>query len=201
VRSGLSPYLHFGQISPIEIALSVQKANVPQEAAAAFLEQLIVRRELAMNFVWYTPQYDDYESVVPKWARKTLADHAEDERPFLYSDAQFEQAQTYDPYWNAAQKELLHTGSMHNYMRMYWGKKIIQGSPSPQQAFATMLRINNRYQLDGRDPNSFAGVAWCFGTHDRAWAERPIFGKVRYMNARGLERKFAIQKYVERYGG
>jgi deoxyribodipyrimidine photo-lyase len=160
-----------------------------------------VRRELAMNFVWYTDDYDDYEAVVPRWARKSLALHSDDERSFEYDYEQFAAAKTHDPYWNAAQNELLQTGSMHNYMRMYWGKKIIEWSATPQQAYSTMLRLNNTYQLDGRDANSFAGVAWCFGTHDRAWAERAIFGKVRYMNAQGLERKFAIKKYVERWGG
>lgn len=201
VRSGMSAYLHFGQISPVEIALAVQQANVPHEAQDAFLEQLIVRRELAMNFVWYTDDYDDYEAVVPRWARKSLALHSDDERSFEYDYEQFATAKTHDPYWNAAQNELLQTGSMHNYMRMYWGKKIIEWSATPQQAYSTMLRLNNTYQLDGRDANGFAGVAWCFGTHDRAWAERVIFGKVRYMNAQGLERKFAIKKYVERWGG
>lgn len=201
VRSGLSAYLHFGQISPVEVALRVLQSNVPQDAQDSFLEQLLVRRELAMNFVWHTRNYDVYEDVVPQWAQKTLADHADDERSTLYDYEQFAAAQTHDAYWNAAQNELLKTGSMHNYMRMYWGKKIIEWSPSPRHAYTTMLRLNNTYQLDGRDPNSFAGVAWCFGTHDRAWAERAIFGKVRYMNAQGLQRKFAIEKYAERWRG
>ena len=194
--SGLSPYLHFGQISPLAVALRVRAAKgVPAAARKSFLEELIVRRELAMNFVFYNERYDEYESL-PDWARKTLAGHAKDRRAYLYGPEQLERAETHDPYWNAAQKEMAITGRMHNYMRMYWGKKILEWSATPAEAFRTALRLNNKYELDGRDPNGFAGVAWCFGKHDRAWPERKIFGKIRYMNDAGLKRKFDMEAYL-----
>ena len=193
--SGLSPYLHFGQISPLQIAIQLMASSSPGKEA--FLEQLVVRRELALNFTYYDPSYDSF-AALPQWARTSLGVHADDVRPVLYSPEQLEEGETADPYWNAAQRELLLTGTMHNYMRMYWGKKILEWSPTPEEAFSRALLLNNRYGLDGRDPNSFAGIAWCFGKHDRAWSERPIFGKVRYMNDRGLRRKFAIDRYVER---
>ncbi len=191
--SHLSPYLHFGQISPLEIALAVAQSPGPNEEA--FLEQLIVRRELSMNFVQYNLAYDSYDCL-PDWAQATLAEHAKDPRPYVYSEDELGQAQTHDPYWNAAQLEMVRGGKMHNYMRMYWGKKILEWSPTPREAFDTALRLNNRYELDGRDPNGFTGVAWCFGKHDRPWQERPVFGKVRYMNAAGLERKFKMDAYL-----
>lgn len=193
--SGLSPYLHFGQISPLYILREV--AKVPGKNSEAFLEELIIRRELAFNFVWYQRDYDAY-STLPDWARKSLGKHQGDERPILYDRKTLEQARTHDPYWNAAQEELLRSGVMHNYMRMYWGKKILEWSSTPEEAFERALSLNNRYALDGRDPNSFAGVAWCFGLHDRPWQERSIFGMVRYMNAAGLERKFRMQEYLDR---
>ena len=195
--SHMSPYLHFGQISPIYLALEVQNADAPPEVREAFLEQLIVRRELAFNFAWFTPDYDAY-SCLPGWAQLTLNEHADDRRPNLYSRRQLEAAQTHDPYWNAAMQEMKFTGFMHNYMRMYWGKKILEWSRTPKLAFRTTLAMNNKYFLDGRDPNSFTGVAWIFGIHDRAWKERPIFGKVRYMAASGLERKCDIQGYIKK---
>lgn len=197
IQSGMSPYLHFGQISPLTIALNVKEAHVPDDAKKAFLEELIVRRELAANFVHFNPKYDSYEGI-PQWARTTLDDHREDPRTVTYSRDEMEFAQTDDTYWNHAQLEMTKLGKMHNYMRMYWGKKIMEWSPSPEEAFERMLFLNNKYELDGRDPNGFAGVAWCFGKHDRPWAEREIFGKVRYMNAKGLERKFRIGNYVAR---
>jgi deoxyribodipyrimidine photo-lyase len=196
--SHMSPYLHFGQVSPLQIALKVRRARgKPKAAKEAYLEELIVRRELSMNFVHYNPKYDSYEAL-PDWAKKTLRAHRKDRREYLYSSYELEHAQTHDPYWNAAQKEMVATGKMHNYMRMYWGKKILEWSPSPEEAFRTALYLNNKYELDGRDPNAFTGVAWCFGKHDRAWPERPIFGKVRYMNDAGLRRKFDIEAYVRR---
>jgi deoxyribodipyrimidine photo-lyase len=196
--SHMSPYLHFGQISPLYIALQVSHARgKPRQAKDAYLEELIVRRELSMNFVRYNPHYDTFQAL-PGWAKKTLRQHQKDRRGYLYSPEEMEQARTHDPYWNAAQKEMLFTGTMHNYMRMYWGKKILEWSETPENAYATALYLNNKYELDGRDPNGFAGVAWCFGKHDRAWNERPIFGKVRYMNAAGLERKFDMSRYVKR---
>ncbi len=196
--SHMSPYLHFGQVSPLTIALGVIEARSPGEEA--FLEELIVRRELSMNFAQYNDGYDTFDCL-PDWARSTLLEHAEDEREYLYTEAELEQAQTHDPYWNAAQREMLLTGKMHNYMRMYWGKKIIEWTADPREAFAIALRLNNRYELDGRDPNSYAGVAWCFGKHDRPWTRRPIFGTVRYMNDKGLRRKFDMEAYLRRVEG
>jgi deoxyribodipyrimidine photo-lyase len=198
IESGLSPYLHFGQISPLSIALAVGSTRgVPRSAKEEFLEELIVRRELAMNFCTYNDSYDSFDCV-PDWAKRTLQDHAGDSRRYLYGYRRLESARTHDPYWNAAQKEMVITGKMHGYMRMYWGKKIIEWSPSPEVAFSTVLRLNNIYELDGRDPNSFAGIAWCFGKHDRPWKERPIFGKVRWMNDTGLKRKFDMNGYLAR---
>jgi deoxyribodipyrimidine photo-lyase len=198
VESNLSPYLHFGQISPLRVALAVKSARgVPRAAKDAFLEELIVRRELAMNFCRYNESYDTYECV-PDWARRTLTRHASDTREHMYSYRRLESARTHDPYWNAAQREMVLTGKMHNYMRMYWGKKIIEWSATPEEAFRTALRLNNIYELDGRDPNSFAGVAWCFGKHDRPWKERPVFGQIRWMSHDGLRRKFHMDAYLER---
>ena len=169
----------------------------PPDSADAFVEELVVRRELAMNFVRFNPRYDEF-SCLPAWALKTLAKHAPDPRAHIYSARQLEAAETHDPYWNAAQQEMLRTGKMHNYMRMYWGKKILEWSPSPEEAFQTALHLNNKYELDGRDANSFAGVAWCFGKHDRPWGEREVFGMVRYMNNAGLRRKFDMDGYLRR---
>lgn len=193
--SDLSPYLHFGQISPLEIYLSLKDHH--SENKRVFLDELIVRRELAVNFVLHNPNYDSFASIT-SFARETLLAHQEDERPYLYTLKELEEGKTHDPYWNAAQLEMVHTGKMQGYMRMYWGKKIIEWTESPQTAYETALHLNNKYNLDGRDPNGFAGVAWCFGKHDRGWKERPIFGKVRYMNANGLERKFDMKTYVEK---
>jgi len=197
-QSNLSPYLHFGQISPLTVALAVKAARgTPREAKDAFLEELIVRRELAFNFAFYERQYSSY-ACLPEWAKRTLDEHRKDERPHLYSREQLEAADTHDPYWNAATEEMRLTGKMHGYMRMYWGKKILEWSESPEQAYETALHLNNRYLLDGRDPNSYAGVAWCFGKHDRPWKERPIFGKIRYMADSGLRRKFDMEGYLRR---
>jgi deoxyribodipyrimidine photo-lyase len=193
--SDMSPYLHFGQISPLDIALRVLATGHPD--AGVYLEELIVRRELSMNYVFYNPLYDSYAGL-PDWAKKTLGDHAGDIREYRYTPEEFEEAATHDPYWNAAQDEMRYTGKMHGYMRMYWGKKILEWSESPEEGFRIALALNNRYELDGRDPNGFAGVAWCFGKHDRAWQERPVFGKIRYMNANGLKRKFDADRYVDR---
>jgi deoxyribodipyrimidine photo-lyase len=189
--SHLSMYLHFGQISPIEVALAARKAG----DAGVFLEELIVRRELGINFVTYTEDYDGWRAV-PAWARATLARHARDPRPALYTREQMETAATADPYFNAAMREMTLTGYMHNQMRMYWGKKILEWTAEPEAAHATALALNNRHLLDGRDPSSFANVAWIFGLHDRPWPERPVFGTVRSMTAGGLERKSAIREYV-----
>ncbi len=191
--SRLGPYLHFGQISSLYAALEVLKTNSP--GRDIFLEELIVRRELSINFVFYNANYDSIECL-PDWARQTLKKHARDRRDYVYDITALEQARTHDRYWNAAQRELVLRGKMHGYMRMYWGKKILEWSPSPEEAYASALALNNKYSLDGRDPNSFAGVAWCFGKHDRAWSERHVFGKIRYMNDRGLERKFDMERYI-----
>ena len=198
--SHMSPYLHFGQISPVYLARQVTQLApkaVGRENRAAYLEELIVRRELAINFAHYAPDYDAF-SCIPGWARQTLAEHAKDKRAPRYTAAQLEAADTHDDYWNAAMLEMKHTGFMHNYMRMYWGKKILEWSRTPKQAYATTLTLNNKYFIDGRDPNSYTGVAWTYGVHDRAWAERPIFGKIRYMAASGLERKCDIKAYVDK---
>jgi len=193
--SGLSPYLHFGQISPLAVALAVKKG--PRYGQAAFLEELIVRRELGFNFVRYNRAYDRFEGL-PEWCRRTLLEHAGDPRPYIYSRAELEKAATHDPYWNAAQKEMVLTGKMHGYMRMYWGKKILEWSASPREAFRAAIAMNNAYELDGRDANAFAGVAWSFGKHDRPWARRPVFGLIRTMNAAGLRRKFDADAYVRK---
>jgi deoxyribodipyrimidine photo-lyase len=193
--SNMSPYLHFGEISPMYIAIEVSRAA--GKGASAYLEELIVRRELSINFVHYNRKYDSYESL-PAWAKRTLAFHSRDKRQPRYCLEKLEAGKTDEPYWNAAQMEMVITGKMHGYMRMYWGKKIIEWSKTPHEAFKAMLYLNDKYELDGRDPNGFANVAWCFGLHDRPWQERKIFGKIRYMNAAGLERKFDIDAYVER---
>ncbi|MFA9461702.1 deoxyribodipyrimidine photo-lyase [Thiohalorhabdus sp. Cl-TMA] len=195
--SHLSPYLHFGQIGPIEVARAIQGAEADEGDREAYLEQFIVRRELTFNHAWFNADYDRYAGL-PAWARETLRHHAADPRDPCYGPEQLEQAQTGDPYWNAAMTDMRTRGFMPNYMRMYWGKKVLEWMADPETAFATLLALNNKYFLDGRDPSSYANVAWCFGLHDRGWPERPVFGKVRYMNARGLRRKFAIDTYVRR---
>jgi deoxyribodipyrimidine photo-lyase len=195
--STLSPFLHFGQISPVEVALAVRDAEATNENNASFLDELIVRRELAMNFVYTTPNYDRYDCL-PEWARQTLAAHRQDRREHTYSFDQLTCADTHDPYWNAAMREMLLTGYMHNYMRMYWGKKVLEWSPTPEAGYATLLRLNNKFFLDGRDANSYTNVGWVFGLHDRPWPERPIFGKVRSMTAGGLRRKTDIDGYVQK---
>lgn len=193
--SHMSPYMHFGQISPVEIALSARTAERGgPEDRESYLEELIVRRELAYNHVWYEPAYDRYESV-PAWARETLERHRGDPRPHLYTRAQLEAGETHDRFWNGAQREMRETGYMHNRMRMYWGKKIVEWSPTPEEAFVTTLAINNKFFLCGRDANSFTNVAWLFGLHDRPWFRRPVFGTVRYMGDNTL-RKFDAEAYL-----
>lgn len=193
--SHLSPYLHFGQISPLEITLKIKAAS---KNADVYLEELIIRRELSFNFCHFKENYDSYEAL-PAWARKTLHEHAADPRPYIYTRDQLQSAQTHDPYWNAAQTEMNHTGFMHNYMRMYWAKKILEWSKTPEEAFATTQHLNNTLFLDGRDPNSYAAIAWTYGQHDRPWGpQRKIFGTVRYMNDAGLKRKFDMEAYIKR---
>lgn len=195
--SDLSPYLHFGQISPLQIAQSIISAKASDKSKEIFLEELIVRRELSINYVHYNPNYDSFEGL-PNWAKTNLINHRADKREYLYSAEELENAQTHDPYWNAAQNQMRLTGKMHGYMRMYWGKKIIQWTNDPQEAFKIALYLNDKYELDGRDPNGYAGVAWCFGKHDRPWKTRSIFGSIRYMNDKGLKRKFDADAYVEK---
>jgi len=194
--SGLSPYLHFGQISVVQILIELYQRRL-EIKAAAFIEELIVRRELAINFVYYNKFYDSFDAL-DAWAKRTLIEHQNDMRPVLYNLSQLENAQTDDIYWNAAQTELLIAGKMHGYMRMYWGKKIIEWTSAPEQAFEYMRYLNDKYEIDGRDANGYAGICWCFGKHDRAWQERPVFGKIRYMNAAGLERKFDMRLYLKK---
>lgn len=198
-QSNLSPYLHFGQISPVYIVNQVLKNyHIDDQNIKSFFNELIVWRELARNFCYYNPMYNHYEGI-PSWAKETLQEHINDKREYIYSIKELEEGKTHDPYWNAAQKQLLTTGKMHNYMRMYWAKKLIEWTQHPKDAFNIACYLNDKYELDGRDPNGYAGISWCFGTHDRPWQERRIFGKVRYMNDKGLERKFDMGKYVEKW--
>ena len=220
VGSGLSPYLHFGQISSLAIAIEAGASDFVRgmeegrgemrqtpgsvgmrtgggaraSARDAFLEELLVRRGLSHNYVWFTPGYETYDTL-PDWARRSLASHADDPRPNLYTGEQLMRAQTHDEHWNHAMRELLVTGFMHNYMRMYWGKKVLEWTATPREAYERLLWINNHLFVDGRDPNSYANVGWVFGLHDRPWTERPIFGTIRYMNASGLKRKFNMELY------
>ncbi|UCG37613.1 MAG: deoxyribodipyrimidine photo-lyase [Candidatus Bathyarchaeota archaeon] len=194
VLSDMSPFLHFGQISPLYIALKVAATDSPGKEA--YLEELIVRRELARNFVFYNQDYHSFKCL-PSWAKKTLNKHSKDYRSYIYTSLELERGETHDKYWNAAQQEMKDKGKMHGYMRMYWGKKILEWSRTPQEAFVIALYLNNKYELDGRDANGYAGVAWCFGKHDRPWKERDVFGKVRYMSENGLKRKFNAEKYAD----
>jgi len=194
--SSLSPYLHFGHLSSLQTALAVRDYAAEHKLMADdFLEELIVRRELAFNFARFTERPDSLENL-PDWAQKTLAKHARDKRDPLYSPDQFERAATHDDLWNAVQKELLMRGKIHGYYRMYWGKKIIEWSKTPAEALQTMIYLNDRYALDGRDPNGYANILWCFGLHDRPWIERPIFGQVRYMSYAGMRRKTDVDAYI-----
>lgn len=197
-QSNLSPYLHFGQLSAQRVALEVQRSGARPESKAAFLEELIVRRELADNFCFYNPAYDSFQGF-PAWARETLNDHRDDPREYLYTHQELEESRTHDDIWNAAQMEMVRRGKMHGYLRMYWCKKILEWSESPVVAQETAIKLNDRYELDGRDPNGYVGVAWSIGgVHDRAWGERNIFGKVRYMSYQGIKSKFDIQSYISR---
>jgi len=197
--SDLSPYLHYGQIAPQRVALEVERAHVEADDKEAYLEELIVRRELADNFCFYEADYDSYKGI-HEWAKKTLEAHREDEREFLYTREEFELAKTHDDLWNAAQIEMVKKGKMHGFMRMYWAKKILEWTQSPEEAFEVAIYLNDKYQLDGRDPNGYTGIAWSIGgIHDRAWTERPVFGKIRFMNYAGCKRKFDVDKYINTY--
>ena len=192
--SRLSPYLHFGQIGPHTVALAVEGAKAPRAAKDDFLDQFIIWRELSINFVHFNPLYDSIESA-PDWAHRTLARHAGDHRPVIYSRHELEHAETHDELWNAAQRQMLHAGWMHNYMRMYWAKKILEWSESPAVAYQTAVYLNDKYFLDGRDPNGYAGIAWAIvGKFDRPWFERPIFGTIRFMSGNAARKKFDAEQ-------
>lgn len=217
--SGLSPFLHFGHMSSHEVAAAVlgKQQWTPDriepaatgnrtgwwgldENAEAFLDELIIWRELGFNAAKHQPGFDSYTSL-PAWAQTTLAAHTPDIRDHIYTPDQFEQAATRDPIWNAAQRQLLTEGVIHGYLRMLWGKKILEWSPTPRHAFDIMVELNNKYALDGRDPNSYSGILWVLGKYDRPWGpERPIFGKVRYMSSENTARKFRLENYLRRYG-
>ena len=194
--SRMSSYLHFGYLSPLEIALAVRDADAPQESIDAYLEELIVRRELSFNMTRHNSSYDSL-AALPAWVQKTMREHASDERTQIYSLEQLEAGETHDELWNAAQREMVETGEMHNYVRMLWGKNVIAWSPSYEVAFETLVHLNNKYCLDGRNPNSYAGILWCFGKHDRAWFKRPVFGLIRYMASHSTGKKFDSKKYIE----
>jgi deoxyribodipyrimidine photo-lyase len=202
--SCLSPYLHFGHIGPLSIALAVEAAAKAdrklQPAKDSYFNELIVWRELAINFVRYTPNYDS-PACAEDWARQTIAEHARDEREHIYTLRQLETAQTHDPLWNAGQLQMVRHGWMHNYIRMYWAKKILEWTPDIATAMKYCIHLNDKYFLDGRDPNGYAGIAWALvGKFDRAWGERPIFGKIRYMSGASTGKKFDSKRYIERMG-
>jgi deoxyribodipyrimidine photo-lyase len=217
--SGLSPYLHFGHVGAHQVFESVIDAEGwsaaglststagkrlgwwgMSEAAESFLDQLVTWRELGFNKSALSPEHDRFESL-PEWSRRTLRDHATDLRPYLYEHKQLEAAETHDPIWNAAQRQLLREGRIHGYLRMLWGKKILEWSETPRRALSVMIELNNRWAVDGRDPNSYSGIFWVLGRYDRAWGpERPIFGKVRYMTSENTARKYKLDNYLDRYG-
>lgn len=194
--SRLSSYLHFGFLSSLEIALAVKKSKAPQKSKDAYLEELIVRRELSYNFTSFNKNYDSLKAL-PDWSQTTMREHVKDERPEIFSLKELENCETYDELWNATQREMNLTGEVHNYVRMLWGKLVIQWSKNYEEAFAALEHLNNKYCLDGRNPNSYAGILWCFGKHDRPWMEREIFGKMRYMTSGSTGKKFDSKKYIE----
>jgi deoxyribodipyrimidine photo-lyase len=196
-QSNLSPYLHFGQIAPQRVAYDVAHSTGHSLQRESFLEELIVRRELSDNFCLHTPDYEK-ATCFPAWAKATHDKHGIDPRPYRYTRARLERGETHDPLWNAAQMQMVTTGHMHGYMRMYWAKKILEWTPGVDEAMHIAIDLNDRYELDGRDPNGYAGIAWSMGgVHDRAWGERPVFGKIRYMNFEGCKRKFNIHAFIE----
>jgi len=221
-QSDLSPYLHYGQIAPQRVVLEVVNAvglsiekllherknsagsqsknnTTLRESASAYLEELVVRRELSDNFCFYNENYDSSKGF-PEWAKKTHMKHKDDARTYIYTKAQFEKAKTHDELWNAAQMEMVTRGKMHGYMRMYWAKKILEWTTTVDDAMKIAIYLNDKYQLDGRDPNGYTGIAWSLGgVHDRAWFERPVFGQIRYMNANGCKNKFDVVAYVKKW--
>ncbi len=195
-QSGLSPYLHFGHLSPQRLAIRASQSGLSSEQVEPFLEELVVRRELSDNFCLYEPQYDSFAGF-PEWAQKTLNAHRDDPREYVYSLQEFEAGKTHEQLWNACQADLVRNGKLHGYLRMYWAKKILEWTPDPETALEYAITLNDRYSLDGRDPNGYAGIAWSIGgVHDRAWRERPVFGKIRYMNEAGCRRKFDVTGYI-----
>jgi deoxyribodipyrimidine photo-lyase len=218
VTSELSPYLHFGHVSAHQIFVDLMTregwsigdlATVAKgsrsgwwgvsPSAEAFLDQLVTWRELGFNMCWQRDDYDRFESL-PQWAIKTLSKHARDPRPYLYSLEEFENGRTHDPLWNAAQMQLVREGRIHNYLRMLWGKKILEWTTSPQESLAVMIELNNKYALDGRDPNSYSGIFWCLGRYDRPWGpERPVYGTTRYMTSESIPKRIHAREYVRRY--
>jgi len=200
-QSRLSAFLHFGQLSAQRVALEVSASKAPRADRDAFLEELIVRRELSDNFCEYNPEYDSVLGF-PDWAKRSHDKHRHDRREYLYSMKQFEEAKTHDDLWNAAQMQMVKTGRMHGYMRMYWAKKILEWTRDPEEAMKVAIHLNDTYELDGRDPNGYAGVAWSIGgVHDRAWISRPVFGQIRYMNRNGCDRKFDTDLYISTWLG
>lgn len=195
--SDLSPYLHFGQIGALDVALAAREyAEEHKLIADEFLEELIVRRELAFNFARFTRDAESLDAL-PDWCGRTMKKHARDRRPEVYRYDQLARAETYDALWNATQKELLLRGKIHGYYRMYWGKKIIEWSRTYEEALRVMIELHDVYALDGRDPNTYANILWCFGLHDRPWAERPVFGQIRYMSLEGMRRKTDVDAYIK----
>lgn len=197
--SNMSPYLHFGQISSQKMALDTCRNASDLKSSGSFLEELIVRRELSDNFCFYTEHYNSFDSF-PDWARKTLNLHRHDRRDYIYSREEFESAGTHDDLWNAAQREMAERGKMHGYMRMYWAKKILEWTDSPEEALEIAIYLNDKYELDGRDTNGYTGIAWAIGgLHDRAWGERDVFGKIRYMSYKGCKTKFNVKAYIDNF--
>jgi deoxyribodipyrimidine photo-lyase len=215
--SWLSPYLHFGHVSPHAVFQRLAEVTNWNQGklgkpngkmtgfwnmgpdAEAFVDQLMTWREIGFNQCWRDPRYDRFESL-PDWAQKTLQDHESDHRDWTYTLEEFEQAKTHDPLWNAAQRQLVRDGRMHNYLRMLWGKKILHWSRTPREALQVMIELNNKYALDGRDPNSYSGIFWVLGRYDRAWGpEREIFGKIRYMTSESTQSKFRVKNYIAKY--
>lgn len=196
--SGLSPYLHFGQLAPQRAVMEALEADLA--GTPAFVEEASIRRELSDNYCYYEENYDTY-GALPEWSQKALELHREDPRPWVYGLEDLEGGDTHDELWNAAQRSLVDLGGVHGYLRMYWGKMILLWSKSPEEAFANSLRLNDRYALDGRDPNGYVGVSWCMGLHDRPWPRKPVFGTVRSMSLSGCERKFDVKAYVKSHSG
>lgn len=194
--SRLSSYLHFGFLSSLEIALAVKNSKAPKVSKDAYLEEIIVRRELSYNLTRFNKNYDSL-AALPDWVQQTMREHVKDKRAFNYSPEELEAGTTHDELWNASQREMTATGEMHNYVRMLWGKNVIGWTKNYEEAFAILEHLNNKYCLDGRNPNSYAGILWCFGKHDRPWMEREVFGKMRYMTTGSTGKKFDSKKYIE----